>query len=145
MKGGKLTLFIPTPPTLVDVFTMHQICFPFFPGTQLDYTLQLPLQLTQARWALAHAVRVVVTGDHPIPHPHFPCQLDGMEKVIGTYGLQCFVFFFLMAPPVAYGRSRWGVDSELQCRPNATAMPDPNCIYDLHCSLLQPWIFNPLS
>ena len=42
---------------------------------------------------------------------------------------------------------RLGVESELEvpAYTTATATLDPICICDLHCSLLQPWIFNLLS
>ena len=42
---------------------------------------------------------------------------------------------------------RLGVKSELQLQAHATAMAtlDPSHIYDLHCSLWQCWILNPLS
>ena len=42
---------------------------------------------------------------------------------------------------------RLGVESELQLMVYsiATARPDPNCIGDLHCSLQQLQILNPLS
>ena len=40
-----------------------------------------------------------------------------------------------------------GDESELQlpAYATATAMPDPSCTFDLHCSLWQHWILNPLS
>ena len=34
---------------------------------------------------------------------------------------------------------------ELLAYTTATAMPDQSCICDLHCSLWQHWILNPLS
>ena len=42
---------------------------------------------------------------------------------------------------------RLGVDLELQLQAYTTAMatPDPSCICDLHSSLWQCWIPNPLS
>ena len=42
---------------------------------------------------------------------------------------------------------RQGVKSELQllAYATATAMADPSCICDLHCSWQQCWILNPLS
>ena len=38
-----------------------------------------------------------------------------------------------------------GVELELQLPAYATATPDPSLICDLHCSLWQHWILNPLS
>lgn len=40
---------------------------------------------------------------------------------------------------------RLRVKSELQLPAPATAIPDPSYIRDLHHSLQQRWIFNPLS
>ena len=61
-----------------------------------------------------------------------------------------FLFLFLLF----IGLHRWhmemprlGSKSELQLLvyTTATAMPDPNCICDLHHSSKQHWILNPLS
>ena len=42
---------------------------------------------------------------------------------------------------------RLGVTSELQlpAYATATATPDPSCVFELHPSLQQRWILNPLS
>ena len=40
---------------------------------------------------------------------------------------------------------RLGVESELPAYTRATAMPDLSSILDLHCSLWQCWILNPVS
>ena len=40
---------------------------------------------------------------------------------------------------------RPGVELELQLLAYATATLDPSCIYELHCSLQQCQILNPLS
>ena len=51
-----------------------------------------------------------------------------------------------MATPVVYGSSRLGVKSELQllAYTTVTATLDPSRIHDLHCSLQQHQILNPL-
>ena len=57
-----------------------------------------------------------------------------------------FIFCFL-GPYLGYVEvPRVGVELELQlpAYATATAMPDPSCIYDLHHSSWQCWIFNPL-
>ena len=59
-----------------------------------------------------------------------------------------FFFFFRLfrAAPKAYGRSqaRSSITVELIAYTRATAMPDPSLICDLHHSLWQRWILNPL-
>ena len=58
-----------------------------------------------------------------------------------------FSFFLFRASPVAYGSSQLGVKSELQlpAYTSATAMTDLSSICNLHNSLRQHWILNPLS
>ena len=58
-----------------------------------------------------------------------------------------FVFSFLGLHWQHIEDPRLGVFSELQllAYATATAMPDPSCICDLHCSSQQCWILNPLS
>ena len=58
------------------------------------------------------------------------------------------LFFFFKGPHVRHMEvPRLGVESELQppAYTTATAMPDPSRICDLHHSLRQCWILNPLS
>ena len=52
-----------------------------------------------------------------------------------------------MAMPMAYGSPKLEVESELQLQAcaTATATPDLNHIWDLHHSILQHQILNPLS
>ena len=65
----------------------------------------------------------------------------------------CSVFlfmyvFFLLGPHLCYMEALGlGVESELQlpAYTSATTTPDPNCIWDLQCSLWQCQIFSPLS
>ena len=63
-------------------------------------------------------------------------------------GLLLFFCFFFLGPHLRHTEvPRLGVQSELQlpaCT-TATAMPDPSCICDLHHSLWQHQILNPLS
>ena len=63
-----------------------------------------------------------------------------------SFVLFCFVFLF-RAELTAYGSPRLGVESELQLQvyTTATAMQDPNCICNLHHSLWQHWIPDPLN
>ena len=59
-----------------------------------------------------------------------------------------FLPSFFRSTPGAYGRSQARVELELQLLPayaTATATPDPSSICDLHHSLWQHWILNPLS
>ena len=65
-----------------------------------------------------------------------------------------FIFFWgeifsasFRAVPVAYRSSRLGVESELQlpAYATATATQDLSHIHNLHCSMWQHWILNPLS
>ena len=48
---------------------------------------------------------------------------------------------------MVYEVPRLEIELELQLLAYTTgiAVPDPSCIYDLHCSLWQCWILNPLS
>ena len=52
-----------------------------------------------------------------------------------------------MATPVAYGSSqdRVKLEQQLPAYATATATLDPSCICNLHRSLWQRWILNPLS
>ena len=58
-----------------------------------------------------------------------------------------FIFFFLGSHLLHVEVPRLGVKSELQLQvyTTATATPDPSCICNLHHSLQQHWILNPLS
>ena len=59
-----------------------------------------------------------------------------------------FLFVFARGQQVCYMEVlRLGVESELQLQScnTAIAMPDPSLICDLHCSLWQCWILNPLG
>ena len=59
----------------------------------------------------------------------------------------CFFIFFLGPHPCLMEIPQLGVESELQllAYTTATAMPDPSHICDLHWSLWQCEILNPLS
>ena len=68
--------------------------------------------------------------------------------------LFCHFFSFLSFLFVFVGPHLWpmevprlGVELELQllAYTTATAVPDPSSVCDLHCSLWQHWILNPLS
>ena len=62
--------------------------------------------------------------------------------------LRIFFFFFFLGPHLQHMEvPRLGVESELLelAYATATAMPDLSRICDLHYSLRQRWIFNPLS
>ena len=61
--------------------------------------------------------------------------------------LRTFIFFFFMAVSVSYGssRARGWIRAAVEAYATATAIPDLRCICDLHCSLWQHWILNPLS
>ena len=61
--------------------------------------------------------------------------------------LRSFFWFVFMAALVAYGSSQLGVESELQllAYSMAIATPDPSRVCNLHCSLQQYWVLNPLS
>ena len=74
------------------------------------------------------------------------------NRILGNiYFLDSPLVFFLpllfMASSVAYGTSWLGVELELQllAYTTAMAMPDLSCIHNLHGSLRQCQIFNPLS
>ena len=57
-----------------------------------------------------------------------------------------FLFLFFLGPHLqCLEVPRVRVKSELPLLGPATASPDPSCIYDLHLSLWQCWILNPLS
>ena len=65
-------------------------------------------------------------------------------------GALLFYFIFLSfsrASFTAYGGSqaRGLIEAEATGLPRATATPDPSCICNLHHSLWQCWILNPLS
>ena len=57
------------------------------------------------------------------------------------------ILFFLMAAPVAYGRSqaKHQIGATAGAYPTAMATPDLRHICDLHCSLQQCQILNPLN
>ena len=59
----------------------------------------------------------------------------------------CHFFFLFMATPVAYGSSqaRGRIGATAEAYTTATATPDLSIICDLHCSLEQGQILNPLS
>ena len=68
-----------------------------------------------------------------------------MKKYCGAFTVFFFfVFFFFLGLHVQH---RLGVESKLQLLvyATATAMPDPNCIFDPPCSLQQGQICNSLS
>jgi len=72
------------------------------------------------------------------------CLHINSKNILVVVELFFFYFFF---SPVAHGLPRLGVKSELQllsCT-TATTMPDLSCLCDLHCSLWQCQILNPLS
>ena len=76
---------------------------------------------------------------------HFPANFgvsDTEPPVMKTT-----FFFFLGLHPQHMEVPRWGVKSELPlpAYATATAMPDPSHICDLHHSLQQCWILNPLN
>ena len=56
-------------------------------------------------------------------------------------------FFLLMATPVAYGRfqARGQIGAAAEAYDTATGTLDPSHFCNLHCSLWQCWIPNPLS
>ena len=61
-----------------------------------------------------------------------------------------FFFFFVFLPFLGLLQRHvevpmLGIEVELQLAATATAMPDPSCICDLHYSLWQLRILNPLS
>ena len=73
-----------------------------------------------------------------------------------SFQLVKFSLLFLRAQPLLFLSflglhlqrmevSRLGVKSELQLPAYATAMPDPSCVCDLHCSFGNDRSFNPLS
>ena len=73
-----------------------------------------------------------------------------MEHLTGNYlfiYLFTYLFIYLRAAPAAYGVPWRGVELELQLQAYTTARatPDPSHICNLHCSLWQRWILNPLS
>ena len=74
--------------------------------------------------------------------------LSGIMSVsFFSVAILCFCFCFFSAAPSAYGSSQARGLMELQL-PNyatATATPDPSHICNLHRSLWQLWILNPLS
>ena len=61
--------------------------------------------------------------------------------------LSCSFFFFFLLGPHQWHMEvpRLGVQSEWQLQAYTTAMWDLSCICNLHCSLWQRWILNPLS
>ena len=65
---------------------------------------------------------------------------------IVTVPLFFFFNFLVRAAPVAHGNS-WakGIGAAAEAYATATATPDLSCIYNLHCSLWQCWILNPLG
>ena len=70
--------------------------------------------------------------------------------VLSIFALHTLFFFspFLFtATPSAYGSSwvRGQIGTVCGAYTTATATPDPNCIYNLHCRLWQCQILNPLS
>ena len=75
---------------------------------------------------------------HPSVHPSI--QHSSSSMVL-------FCFFLLGPHPRHMHVPRLGVESELQLPPysTATATQDPSRIWDLHCSLQQCQILNPLS
>ena len=82
--------------------------------------------------------------------------MAGPNKETGWLMLKCsktpnfliFFFFYFLWPHLQHMEiSRLGVQSELQlpAYTTATAMPDLSLVCDLHHSLWQCWILNPLS
>ena len=70
-----------------------------------------------------------------------------MPDFIPTSPREDSFFFFLRLHLEHEEVPRLGVESELQppAYTTATAMPHPRCICDLHQSLRQGWLLNPLS
>ena len=63
------------------------------------------------------------------------------------YPVFAYLFFSFLGPHTWHMKvPRLGVESGLQllAYATATAMPDPSRVCDLHCSLQQRWILNPL-
>ena len=86
-----------------------------------------------------------------IPTSYFipPPQLFPFGNQKFDFGiLEMFLFFFFLlfrATPTAYGGPRLGVKSELLAYSTATETLDPSHICELHKSLQQCQILNPLS
>ena len=73
----------------------------------------------------------------------------GEVKIIlkdGNYSVSFCVYVFLRPHMQHMEVPRMGVNVEMQVQASATttATADPTCICNLHCSLLQRQIFNPL-
>ena len=79
----------------------------------------------------------------------FELWIHCMSLNLLIYGLLFPFFFFFFLEPFSWHLEvpRLGVKSELQLPDyaRATAMLDPSYIFELHCSLWQCWILNPLS
>ena len=58
---------------------------------------------------------------------------------------QKMTFLFFRAAPETYRSLQARGELKLQLPAYATATPDPSCICDLHCSLWQHQLLNPLS
>ena len=89
---------------------------------------------------------------HHIHNCHLKCLCNYLINLI--YHTICFWFFPFGATPASHESSqvrgpipRLGVELELPLQAYTTAMatPDPSFICDLHCSLRQHQILNPLS
>ena len=75
-------------------------------------------------------------------------DLQTVSSTISWSAFACsFCLFCLMAVPAAYTSSQARAELELQlpAYTTATATLDLRCSCDLHCSLWQCWILNPLS
>ena len=84
---------------------------------------------------------------HPWATVGTPEKLSLINQDLAVWG-RLFQDFFFLGPCLQHMEvPRQGVKSELQllAYATATAMADPSCICDLHCSWQQCWILNPLS
>ena len=65
---------------------------------------------------------------------------------VGLHTWVCLFFFFVRLHSWHMEVPRLGVKLELQllAYATATAMPDPSCIWDIHCSSQQWWNLSPL-
>ena len=85
----------------------------------------------------------------PAKYPFFTTNLIIWYfcKPIFVFNFLSFLFFLFTTAPAAHGSSRPGVESELQlpAYATATAIPDLSLICNLHRSLWQCRILNPLS
>ena len=118
----------PVPLTEITIFSLLNFCFTF--------------SLSDSIYAvLIHWYGSVLSPE--IENVHWICTLI---SILYTANMTATILFFFLGLHLGiWTQARGQCELQLPVYVTATAMPDPDCICDLHCSLWQGWILNPLS